>query len=78
MTPMQQAKTQTWNFNVPPDNLRNTSLRLLTISGLHTTARWCGQLGEHYVAWAPVVIQTSNPSANGYSWIKNAFSGQLS
>lgn len=50
-----------WNFSYPPTNLRNSKLKLLTISGIGFTAKWNNKMLAHVVAWAPYNISNSNP-----------------
>lgn len=46
--------TLTWQFTVPPPHLIDTPLQLLTIAGVSIPGYWQGDLGEYFVAWAPI------------------------
>lgn len=49
---------QNWNPSIPPSNLRNAKLQLLTIGGVCVHGVWLGQLGQYYTAWCPLLKVT--------------------
>lgn len=55
---------RSWTFAVPSAQIQSMHrLWLLTIGGISVQAPWCGQLGEHYVAWSyPDEAKTKHPS----------------
>ncbi len=48
-------QTIEWNFRIPPSQLKSAKLQLLTIGGISVTGVWEGELGQYYVAWAPMM-----------------------
>lgn len=54
------AESQTWNFEVPPANLRGSKMQLLTIGRVCVHGVWQGGLGEYFVAWAPLLAIPNN------------------
>lgn len=46
---------QQWNFDIPPSGLKGAKMQLLTIGGISVTGTWLGNLGQYYVAWAPLL-----------------------
>lgn len=44
-----------WVFDLPPSNLRASKLQLLTIGRVSVYGNWTGHLGEHFVAYAPLL-----------------------
>jgi hypothetical protein len=52
--------TMEWHFSVPPTEYRSSKLQLLTIGGIAVQGTWCGQLGQNYVAWAPLLTYDHN------------------
>jgi hypothetical protein len=74
-----QSQTIDWNFTHPPENLRTRRLQLLTIAGISIKGVWCGQLGQHYIAWSeptPTTQTTSTSTSTNSlnSLITSAFS----
>jgi hypothetical protein len=61
------SKEQEWCFTVPPREVRNDTLMLLTIGKMQVRGRWQGGLGEFFVAWAPLASVRKGPVqvANG-------------
>lgn len=49
---------QSWNHNVPSAADQQYDLQLLTICGVSVLGRWCGNIGEHYAGWAPLLGAT--------------------
>jgi hypothetical protein len=47
--------TLSWSFTLPPSSIRSGKMQLLTIGGICVTGSWYGQLGEYFVAWAPLL-----------------------
>lgn len=47
--------TVTWSFTEPPSTIRSSKLQLLTIGAICVTGTWYGELGEYFVAWAPLL-----------------------
>jgi hypothetical protein len=45
-------ESRIWTFTEPPLELIDTKLQLLTIGKVSVAGLWCGQHGEHFVAWA--------------------------
>lgn len=45
---------QQWHFSAPPEG---HELQLLTICGICVLGEWCGNVGQYFTAWAPLVVQ---------------------
>lgn len=43
-----------WIPQLPPHDVINSEVQLLTIAGIAVKGVWSGRLGEHFTAWAPV------------------------
>jgi len=54
MTTQIRTVRQVWHFSPPPEDSRHAPMQLLTIAGIGVQGEWCGQMGEHYSAWAPL------------------------
>lgn len=46
---------QEWTFDVPPLNIRGAKMQLLTIGRIAVYGQWYGRLGQHFVAYAPLL-----------------------
>lgn len=42
-----------WHYSVPPHV--GQKVQLLTVGGVATTGQWTGELGQNFVAWAPLL-----------------------
>lgn len=40
-----------WNFSIPPANIADRKLFVLTIMGIAIPGIWYGKVGEHFSAW---------------------------
>lgn len=41
-----------WRYDIPQD--RGSKTLLLTVGGICVTGTWLGDLGQYYIAWAPM------------------------
>jgi hypothetical protein len=48
-------QSQEWSFSLPPIHLRSAKMQLLTIGGISVSGVWSGDVGEYFVAWAPLL-----------------------
>lgn len=44
-----------WNYTLPPSDIRNSKLQLLTVGGVAVHGQWYGRHGEYFVGWAPLL-----------------------
>lgn len=42
-----------WIYDVPAN--RGAKVQLLTIGGISVTGQWYGELGQYFMAWAPLL-----------------------
>jgi hypothetical protein len=54
-----------WKFEIPPTEIRNQILNLLTVGGIAIEGVWSGRADEHFVAWAP--LDKPKKPTNGHS-----------
>jgi homospermidine synthase len=47
------AQTVAWTYEKPKHGL--AKCMLLTVGGILVTGTWIGEVGEHYLAWAPML-----------------------
>lgn len=57
--------TQVWEHSEPPAHMLACDLQLLTICGISVLGRWCGNMGEFFVGWAPL-LGASRSQVQGY------------
>lgn len=54
-----------WNISIPPPDVRQIKILLLTTTGIPVQGFWSGYHGEYFVGWANIdTTQTNNQATN--------------